>query len=112
MQDIFTPEQVAEKLSVSTKTVKDWLRAGKLQGVKVGRLWRVKESDLETFLKETQTMGKGKALSTARVQEVLTGVFEVRDSAFWPLFRQFLSVLLHGTSEQIQELRDGNLKIS
>jgi excisionase family DNA binding protein len=49
---IFTPKEVAEKLTVSIKTVKDWLRSGKLKGVKVGRLWRVRESDLENFLKE------------------------------------------------------------
>lgn len=56
MQDsvgkIFTPEEVALKLTVSPKTVKDWLRSGKLRGVKVGRLWRVRESDLEIFLKQ------------------------------------------------------------
>jgi excisionase family DNA binding protein len=60
MQDsigkIFTPEEVAERLTVSIKTVKDWLRSGKLKGVKAGRLWRVRESDLESFLKE----GEGK----------------------------------------------------
>jgi excisionase family DNA binding protein len=49
---VFTPEQVAEKLSVSPKTVKDWLRSGKLRGVKVGRLWRVRERDLEAFLEK------------------------------------------------------------
>jgi excisionase family DNA binding protein len=48
---VFTPEEVAERLSVSTKTIKDWLRTGKLKGVKVGRLWRVRESELEAFLK-------------------------------------------------------------
>jgi excisionase family DNA binding protein len=47
---VFTPEEVAERLSVSTKTIKDWLRTGKLKGVKVGRLWRVRESELEKFL--------------------------------------------------------------
>ena len=50
LERIFTPDQVAERLSVSPKTVKDWLRAGKLKGVKAGRLWRVRERDLEAFL--------------------------------------------------------------
>jgi excisionase family DNA binding protein len=48
---ILTPEQVAKRLHISHLTVGNWLRSGKLKGVKVGRLWRVRESDLETFLK-------------------------------------------------------------
>ncbi len=61
------------------------------------------------LLKDTRTMAKGKLLSTARVQEVLDGVFEVRDSIFWPLFQQLLFILQHGTPEQIQALRNGDL---
>ncbi len=44
-------EQIAESLNVSAQSVRAWLRKGKLKGVKVGRLWRVRESDLEGFLK-------------------------------------------------------------
>jgi excisionase family DNA binding protein len=51
-QDIlFTPEDVAKRLRVSPLTVGNWLRSGKLKGLKVGRLWRVRESDLKNFLK-------------------------------------------------------------
>ena len=32
------------------ETIRQWLRSGKLGGVKVGRLWRVRESDLQEFL--------------------------------------------------------------
>ena len=49
---LMTPKQAAERLIVSEKTVKDWLRAGTLKGIKVGRLWRIKESDLHEFLKD------------------------------------------------------------
>lgn len=48
---LLTPEDVAERLRVSRLTVGNWLRSGTLKGVKVGRLWRVRESDLENFLK-------------------------------------------------------------
>jgi excisionase family DNA binding protein len=48
---LLTPEEVAERLSISVYTVKDWLRAGKIRGVKVSpRLWRVRESDLQAFI--------------------------------------------------------------
>ncbi len=48
---LLTPEEVADRLHISRLTVGNWLRSGKLKGIKVGRLWRVRESDLEAFLK-------------------------------------------------------------
>ena len=48
---LLTPEEAAARLKISRLTLGDWLRSGKLNGVKVGRLWRVRESDLEAFLK-------------------------------------------------------------
>ncbi len=48
---LLTPEEAAARLKISRLTIGDWLRSGKLKGVKVGRLWRVREIDLEAFLK-------------------------------------------------------------
>jgi excisionase family DNA binding protein len=54
-EKVYTPEEAAEVLKVSPETVRIWLRTGKLGGVKMGRrLWRVRESDLEAFLKGNQ----------------------------------------------------------
>lgn len=50
VEKLLTPEEAGERLSVATKTIKDWLRAGKLKGVKVGRLWRIREADLDAFI--------------------------------------------------------------
>jgi excisionase family DNA binding protein len=47
---LFTAREVAERLGLSTWTVMEWLKAGRLKGVKIGKAWRVKESDLEAFL--------------------------------------------------------------
>jgi len=52
MKQLLTPEMAAEQLAVSVKTVKNLLRSGKLRGVKVGNLWRLKEEALEEYLKE------------------------------------------------------------
>lgn len=46
-----TTSQIAEKLQVTEKTVTRWLQAGSLKGYKAGRQWRVREDDLETFMK-------------------------------------------------------------
>ncbi|WP_391558938.1 helix-turn-helix domain-containing protein [Robertmurraya sp.] len=53
MEDkIFTPAQVADRLQVAEKTVYRWLDSGKLKGVKLGRLWRIREEKLEEFLQK------------------------------------------------------------
>jgi excisionase family DNA binding protein len=48
---LLTPAEIVTRLSVSLVTVGRWLREGKLKGVKAGRQWRVRESDLDAFLK-------------------------------------------------------------
>lgn len=48
-----TPEQVAEKLQVTTRSVYNWLRSGKLKGLRAGGSWRVTEDDLMAFLTGT-----------------------------------------------------------
>lgn len=47
---LLTPDQVADRLCISRLTVMRYLRTGRLRSVKVGRLWRVRERDLEAFL--------------------------------------------------------------
>jgi len=55
MEQLLTPEQVAEKLQLSLITVKRWLTAGKLPGYKVGRQWRVSEEQLQQFIEGGQS---------------------------------------------------------
>ena len=47
---LLTPEEAAERLAISSKTVRNWLRAGKLHGVKIGRLWRLRELELDALV--------------------------------------------------------------
>jgi excisionase family DNA binding protein len=54
-QKLLTPDQVAERLQISRVTVMDFLRKGRLKGHRVGRLWRIKEDDLEAFLEGEPT---------------------------------------------------------
>lgn len=50
MGNLLTTEEVAEILSVKVRTIRMWLRTNKLKGVKVNRLWRIKEEDFNNFL--------------------------------------------------------------
>jgi excisionase family DNA binding protein len=64
VEKYYSTEDVAEILGFKEKTVREWLRTGKLKGKKVGRLWRIKESDLEEFINNTEEyLGKVKAKS-------------------------------------------------
>ncbi|MGH8066498.1 MAG: helix-turn-helix domain-containing protein [Candidatus Entotheonellia bacterium] len=51
--DILTLEQAANRAQVAVKTMREWLRTGKLKGIKAGRLWRVRANDLERFFEES-----------------------------------------------------------
>jgi excisionase family DNA binding protein len=49
---LLTPEQVAERLQLSPVTILHWLRAGRLPGVKLGKLWRVREAELQHYIEQ------------------------------------------------------------
>jgi excisionase family DNA binding protein len=56
---LLTLEEVAERLAVSRKMVYDWIRDGRMPGVKMGRLWRVKESSLDAFIDALEPVKPG-----------------------------------------------------
>lgn len=51
----FTPEEIAEILQVSTRTVYRAIDSGELRGVKIGRLWRVSKDSLDKYLAERES---------------------------------------------------------
>jgi excisionase family DNA binding protein len=55
MDILLTPDEAAERLAVSTRTLLGWLREGKLKGLKVaGKLWRIQDSDLREFIESAR----------------------------------------------------------
>jgi excisionase family DNA binding protein len=53
MDDLLTIKEVAQRLKMNERTIKNWLRSGRLKGLKAGRKWRVRASDLESFLERS-----------------------------------------------------------
>jgi excisionase family DNA binding protein len=51
---LITPKDAADQLAVSPSTVLLWLQTGQLRGVKAGKLWRIRESAIDEFLKEPE----------------------------------------------------------
>ncbi|TMC00018.1 MAG: helix-turn-helix domain-containing protein [Chloroflexi bacterium] len=52
-EKLLTPEQVAERLQVTERTVYGWLRRGRLPALKLGRLWRIRPEE-EAFLEKSR----------------------------------------------------------
>lgn len=57
IEKFLTTEQVANILQVHPFTILKFLKAGKLRGVKLGRVYRIKESDVQAFLESRMTRG-------------------------------------------------------
>lgn len=49
---LLSVEQTAERLGLRPNTVRIYLRAGRIGGVKIGTRWRVRESDLLRYMGE------------------------------------------------------------
>ncbi len=52
-EKILTPEQVAQILQIHQFTVLKYIKQGKLNASKIGRVYRIRESDLQEFLDRT-----------------------------------------------------------
>ncbi|PTM59575.1 helix-turn-helix domain-containing protein [Desmospora activa] len=49
---LITVNEAAERLSLKPDTVRKWLRTGQLEGVKLKRVWRVRDSDIEKIIQD------------------------------------------------------------
>lgn len=54
-EKLLTPEQVAEMLQVHHLTVLKYLKAGKIRSIKLGRVYRIREKDLDAFFDSQYT---------------------------------------------------------
>lgn len=52
IEKVYTSEEVAEMLKVDIKSVQAWLRKGHIGGIKLGKIWRITETDLNNFIEE------------------------------------------------------------
>lgn len=53
-QAYLTPDDIAKRLKVKRARVLEWARDHRLHGVKLGKVWRFTEADLEAFLQAQQ----------------------------------------------------------
>jgi len=53
-ETLLNVREVADFLRVNATTIYTWARQGQLPAIKVGRSWRFRQSDLETWLDENR----------------------------------------------------------
>ncbi len=56
MDELYTVEQAAIYLKVSTKTIRRLIKNEKIIASKVGGRWRIKKSDIEKYLGQTSNI--------------------------------------------------------
>lgn len=56
MDELYTVEQTATYLKVSTKTIRRLIKSEKIIASKVGGRWRIKKSDIEEYLGRTSNI--------------------------------------------------------
>lgn len=52
---MFTTAEVAEKLNLSEKTIRNLIDSGELKAFKFGRVYRISEEQLNNFINQSRT---------------------------------------------------------
>ncbi|MBZ5698674.1 MAG: helix-turn-helix domain-containing protein [Acidobacteriia bacterium] len=52
---LLTVREAAKQLALAPKTVRKLIKTGSLRGVRVGRLWRVDQDELDLFVYRRRT---------------------------------------------------------
>jgi excisionase family DNA binding protein len=63
-EKILTPDQVAQILQVHPFTVLKFIKQGKLRASRLGRVYRIRESDVNKFLDEQEAAAASKSYKT------------------------------------------------
>jgi excisionase family DNA binding protein len=76
-----SPQEVANELGVDIQTIRRWIHAGRLKAYKPGKEYRIRESDLEEFLRAREVRPKVPAPSPYE-PTLLNGLEEQRRRGF------------------------------
>ena len=51
---LYTLKEASEALGISPLTLRKWIIAGQIVGTKIGKQWRITESDLQDFINKNR----------------------------------------------------------
>lgn len=58
MSKFYTPQEIAEILRVTDKTVRNWIRSGELDAVVVGKSYRIPEESIMKLIQKSEVNKK------------------------------------------------------
>ncbi|MDP2643151.1 MAG: helix-turn-helix domain-containing protein [Candidatus Peregrinibacteria bacterium] len=82
-EKFLTTDQVAQILQVHPFTILKFLKEGKLNGIKLGRVYRIKKSDVEEFIEERMMKKPKKEHKAAEVVKEEVRVEESEDGHYF-----------------------------
>lgn len=59
MDKFYSTDELSELLNIPKRTIQYWIRQGDLVAIKLGKEYRIAESDLQAFLENRKTNKKG-----------------------------------------------------
>lgn len=67
---IYTVNEVAEKLSITVRTLYNYIKNGDLKAVKIGKYWRITEDNLRAFLENGTKKAEADGWEDPDVEEI------------------------------------------
>ena len=61
-----TVQEVADRLEVAEATVRQWIKSGVLRAIRIGKGWRIADTDLALFVTAHETIPREAACGSSR----------------------------------------------
>lgn len=71
MEKLYTVENIAQMTGLTSRTIRNYIAAGRLRGRKIGSQWRFTEADIEALLSDRNDPAEESAASSDKVADFL-----------------------------------------
>jgi excisionase family DNA binding protein len=102
-----TLSEVAGTMGVSERTVRRWIKSGKLRAYKPGRDYRIPESAVRTLVEESEISPKAGAPSSQR--SLFNGLEEERRETFLQSYRRYAQIRGEQYERRLTEAQEGGV---
>jgi excisionase family DNA binding protein len=99
-EQLFSVEQVAERLGMHVKTVRNYVREGRLKAVRIGKSYRIAAADLAALTGQSIAALTAKAVERTRDVEAYC---VIEASAVSPIVSQRVANLLLGAAQSHEQ---------
>jgi excisionase family DNA binding protein len=96
-EELLSPQEAADRLGVSVYTVRRWIKDGKLRAFRPGKEYRLREHDLEEFLRVREVRPKHISVRIADDLSIESARVEITYETFLDVLRR------HGLTRRAAE---------